>query len=116
MSTVFHTECVFSEVIAAVKKLAKHQRSSALAQLPSRIAAVAKSGAADDVFAKIKGLITDMAAKLEKEAEVYCDATDKVYCDEEMSKTESKKAEFEDDVMVFKDKDRCLLVQCSVWK
>jgi chromosome segregation ATPase len=85
-----------SEVIAAIKKLAKQQHSSALAQLASRIAAVAKYGAADDVFAKIKGLITDMIAKLEKEAEE--DATEKAYCDEEMGKTESKKAELEDDV------------------
>jgi peptidoglycan hydrolase CwlO-like protein len=85
-----------SEVIAAIKKLAKQQHSSGLAQLASRIAAVAKYGAADDVFAKIKGLITDMIAKLEKEAEE--DATEKAYCDEEMGKTESKKAELEDDV------------------
>lgn len=85
-----------SEVIAAIKRLAKQQHSSALAQLASRIGAVAKYGAADDVFAKIKGLITDMIAKLEKEAEE--DATEKAYCDEEMGKTESKKAELEDDV------------------
>merc|ERR1719502_821066 len=85
-----------SEVIAAIKRLAKQQHSAGLAQLASRIAAVAKYGAADDVFAKIKGLITDMIAKLEKEAEE--DATEKAYCDEEMGKTESKKAELEDDV------------------
>jgi DNA repair exonuclease SbcCD ATPase subunit len=85
-----------SEVIAAIKKLARQQHSSALAQLASRIGAVAKYGAADDVFAKIKGLITDMIAKLEKEAEE--DATEKAYCDEEMGKTEAKKAELEDDV------------------
>merc|ERR1719356_268802 len=60
-----------SEVVAAVKKLAHDQHSSALAQLASRIATVAKYGAAagEDPFAKIKGLITDMIAKLEKEAE-----------------------------------------------
>merc|ERR550514_535145 len=85
-----------SEVIAAIKKLAKQQHSSALAQLASRISAVAKYGAADDVFAKIKGLITDMIAKLEKEAEE--DATEKAYCDEEMAKTEAKKADLEDTV------------------
>jgi len=84
-----------SEVIAAIRKLAKKQHSSALAQLASRIGAVAKYGAADDVFAKIKGLITDIA-KLQKEAEE--DATEKAYCDEEMGKTEAKKGELEDDV------------------
>merc|ERR1719183_2141486 len=47
----------------------------------------------DDVFAKIKGLISDMIAKLEKEAEA--EATEKAYCDEEVSKTEAKKSELE---------------------
>jgi chromosome segregation ATPase len=85
-----------SEVVAAIKRLAHDQHSSALAQLASRIAAAAKygSGNSDDPFAKIKGLITDMIAKLEKEAEE--DATEKAYCDEEMGKTEAKKADLED--------------------
>jgi len=47
----------------------------------------------DDVFAKVKGLITDMIAKLEAEAKA--EATEKAYCDEEMAKTESKKEELE---------------------
>jgi len=83
-----------SEVIAVIKKLARQHHSQALAQLASRIAAVAKYG--DDPFAKIKGLISDMIAKLEKEAEE--DATEKAYCDEEMAKTEAKKADLEDTV------------------
>jgi len=85
-----------SEVVTLVKNLAKKQHSAALAQLASRIAAVAKYGAAagEDPFAKIKGLISDMIAKLEKEAEE--DATEKAYCDEEMAKTEAKKADLED--------------------
>jgi len=84
-----------SEVVMLVKNLARKQHSSALAQLASRIAAVAKYGAAagEDPFAKIKGLISDMIAKLEKEAEA--DATEKAYCDEEMAKTEAKKADLE---------------------
>jgi len=87
-----------SEVVAVIKKLAREQHSSSLAQLASRIATVAKYGAGsgDDPFAKIKGLIGDMIAKLEKEAEE--DATEKAYCDEEMSKTEAKKADLEDTV------------------
>merc|ERR1719281_736789 len=52
------------EVVAAVKKLAREQHSSALAQLASRIAAVIRYGGSnsEDIFAKIKGLISDMIA------------------------------------------------------
>merc|ERR1719197_207412 len=46
-----------------------------------------------DVFKKVKGLIVDMIAKLEAEAKA--DATEKAYCDDEMAKTEEKKAERE---------------------
>merc|ERR1719316_1933071 len=85
-----------AEVVTLIKKLAREQHSSALAQLASRIKAVMAYGGGDDVFAKVQGLISDMIAKLEKEAEA--EATEKAYCDEQMSKTESKKAELEDDV------------------
>merc|ERR1719155_93474 len=76
-------------------KLADQHHSAELAQLASRIKAVMAYGAAgrDDVFAKVKGLITDMIAKLEKQAKA--EATEKAYCDEEMSKTEAKKSELE---------------------
>jgi len=80
------------EVVTVVTKLAQKHHSAALAQLASRIKAV-MSFKGDDVFAKIKGLISDMVAKLEKEAE--SEATEKAYCDEEMSKTEAKKSELE---------------------
>merc|ERR1711957_983250 len=40
---------------------------------------------------KIKGLITDMIAKLESEA--TADATHKAYCDKELSETNTKKSE-----------------------
>merc|ERR1719387_3460234 len=81
-----------SEVITLVKKLARDQHSAALAQLASRIGVVVKYGNrnGDDPFAKVKGLISDMIAKLEKEAEA--EATEKAYCDEQMSKTEAKKS------------------------
>jgi len=85
-----------SEFVHLVKHLAKKEHSAALAQLASRIIAVVKYGGGADVFAKIKGLVSDMIAKLEKEAED--DATEKAYCDEEMSKTEAKKAELEEDL------------------
>merc|ERR1719296_316526 len=77
-----HSDLVGREVIEQVRRLAKQEHSSALAQLASRIAAVAHYGGAngEDVFAKIKGLIRDMIAKLEKEA--GAEATEKAYCDE----------------------------------
>jgi len=84
-----------SEVVNLVKKLAKTHHSAALAQLASRIKSVVSYGEAGqaDVFAKVKGLINDMIAKLEKEAK--SEATEKAYCDEEMAKTEAKKSELE---------------------
>merc|ERR1719333_1397031 len=87
-----------AEVVRLVKKLAKEHHSAALAQLASRIGSVIRYGAAggDDVFAKVKGLITDMITKLEAEAK--SEATEKAYCDEELAKTEAKKGELEGEV------------------
>jgi hypothetical protein len=87
-----------SEVITLVKKLAREQHSNALAQLASRIATVLKYGSRDgsDPFAKVKGLISDMIVKLEKEAE--SEATEKAYCDEQIAKTEAKKSELQTDI------------------
>jgi len=83
-----------AEVVTILKKLAHDHHSAALAQLASRIKAVMAYGSADqDVFAKVKGLISDMIAKLETEAK--SDATEKAYCDEELAKTEAKKSELE---------------------
>merc|ERR1719230_1964764 len=92
------TDLTNTEVITAIKQLAQQQHSSALAQLASRIEAVATYVAVngEDPFAKIKGLIGDMIAKLEKEAEA--DAAEKAYCDEEMAKTEAKKQQLEGDI------------------
>merc|ERR1719327_2505378 len=81
------------EVVNLIKKLARDQHSTALAQLASRLNAVIRYGSksGDDPFAKVKGLITDMIAKLMKEAEA--EASEKAYCDEEMAKTKAKKEE-----------------------
>jgi len=84
-----------SEVITLVKKLARDHHSAALAQLASRIGVVMRYGGknGDDPFAKVKGLISDMIAKLEKEADA--EATEKAYCDEQMAKTEAKKQDLD---------------------
>jgi len=92
------TDLTNTEVITTIKQLAQEQHSAALAQLASRIAAVATYGSAsgEDPFAKIKGLISDMITKLETEAEK--DATEKAYCDEELAKTENKKQELDTEI------------------
>jgi chromosome segregation ATPase len=87
-----------AEVVRFVKKLARDTHSQALAQLASKIAAISQYGAAagEDPFVKVKGLIKDMIAKLEAQADAA--ATEKAYCDEQLAKTEAKKSELEDDV------------------
>merc|ERR1719160_1230634 len=100
IQTGMHTSADLAnmEVVNLVKKLAREQHSKALMQLASRLNAVIRYGATsgDDPFAKVKGLITDMIAKLMKEAEA--EASEKAYCDEEMAKTKAKKEELEDDI------------------
>merc|ERR1719321_893529 len=87
-----------AEVVNLVKKLARDQHSAALAQLASRIGTLIRysSQSGDDPFAKVKGLIQDMIAKLIKEAEA--EASEKAYCDEEMGKTKAKKDELSADI------------------
>merc|ERR1719195_1346006 len=87
-----------AEVVTLVKRLAQEHHSAALAQLASRIEAVIRYGAADgeDPFAKVKGLISDLIAKLEAEADA--EATEKAYCDDQLAKTEAKQTELEDDI------------------
>jgi len=90
-----NTDLKNNEVVAAVKNLAKQHHSVKLAQLASKIGTVITYGGTG-IFDKISGLINDMIAKLEKEAEE--DAGEKAYCDEELAKTEAKKVELDDDI------------------
>jgi len=87
-----------AEVLTAVQQLAKKYHSSALAQLASRMQAVVRLGSAagEDPFVKVKGLITDLIAKLE--AEASASAEEKAYCDDQIAKTEEKKSELEEDM------------------
>lgn len=93
-----HADLAGLEVVQLVKQLARKHHSTALAQLASRMTAAIRFGSrgGDDPFAKVKGLVENMIAKLEKEAEE--EATEKAYCDEEMAKTEAKRGELMDDV------------------
>jgi len=78
-----------------LKKLAREHHSSALAQLASRISSLSRNGAfrTTDPFVKIRGMITDMIEKLDKQ--MGAEAEEKAYCDEETGKTEAKKKELE---------------------
>merc|ERR1719410_2107361 len=80
-----------TRAVRFVRQLAKHQKSSALAQLASRMASTIRfsTGNQADIFGKVKGLIRDMIEKLEAEAEA--DATKKAYCDKELAETKQKK-------------------------
>jgi uncharacterized coiled-coil DUF342 family protein len=82
-----------AEAVRFVRDLARKSKAPALAQLASRMASAMRLGAAagEDPFAKVKGLINDMIATLESEAEE--DASQKAYCDKEMSETTAKKDE-----------------------
>merc|ERR1719359_846749 len=79
------------EAIRFVRDLARKSKSPAMAQLASRMSSAIRLGTAagEDPFAKVKGLITDMIATLESEAEE--DASQKAYCDKEMGEANAKK-------------------------
>jgi len=81
------------EALRFVRDLARKTKDAALTQLASRMSSAVKLGSAagEDPFAKVKGLITDMIATLESEAEE--DASQKAYCDKEMAAANSKKDE-----------------------
>jgi len=78
------------EAIRLIRDLARKQGSSSLAQLATRMDVAMHSGVADP-FAKVKGLISDMIAKLEEAA--GADATEKAFCDKELAETTAKKEE-----------------------
>merc|ERR1719163_2408997 len=74
-----------------IRDLAKREKSAALAQLASRVTSAVRFGGSNqaDIFAKVKGLISDMISKLESDAEA--DATEKAFCDKELAETNLKK-------------------------
>jgi len=92
------TNLASADLLTLLKRLAQEHHSTALTQLASRVSAVLKFGATggDDVFAKVKGLIQDMIDRLLKEA--AAELTEKAFCDDEMAKTEEKKADLQADI------------------
>jgi len=90
-----HAALANMEIVNMVKKLAKQHHSAALAQLASQISTVFRYGTqgGQDPFAKVKGLISDLIAKLQEEA--GAEASEKAFCDEETAKTDAKKSELD---------------------
>jgi len=84
-----HVDLANFEVVNLIKQLAKKERSAALAQLATRLAAVIKYGSSsgEDPFAKVKALITDMIEKLQQEAS--SEASHKEYCDKETATSQA---------------------------
>merc|ERR1712129_642496 len=76
-----------------VRDLARKQHSVGLTQLASMMSTAMSSR---NPFGKVKGLITDMIAKLEEEA--GADATKKAYCDKELKESQEKKADKTDEI------------------
>merc|ERR1712106_529761 len=76
-----------------IRDLARKSKSSALAQLASRMSSAMRLGTAagEDPFEKIKTLVSDMISTLESEAEE--DATQKAFCDKELKEANAKRDE-----------------------
>jgi len=86
------------EVVRSLRDLAMKQKLPQLAQLASRVASVMHAGeeSGEDVFAKVKGLISDLLARLEDEA--AADATEKAFCDKELRENNEKKDDKEAEI------------------
>jgi len=81
------TLSVYDKVKDAVKRLGRQTTDTSLTQLAARIAAASTMSA--DPFAKVKGLIEDMLARLVQEAQE--DASHKAFCDKETAESEAKR-------------------------
>merc|ERR1712137_993931 len=86
------------EATRFVRDLGRKLRVPAFAQLAARMERLLRgtSASGDDQFAKVKGLIRDMIAKLLKEAEE--EAEEKAFCDKELGETRAKKEDKEDEI------------------
>merc|ERR1719215_1363636 len=82
------------EVVGFVRRRAHKQHSKSLALLATHMASAMRGS--NDPFGKVKGMITDMIAKLEEAA--GADAAKKAYCDKELKETNAKKADKTDEI------------------
>eukprot|EP00928_Gymnodinium_smaydae_P023690 TRINITY_DN1944_c1_g1_i1.p1 TRINITY_DN1944_c1_g1~~TRINITY_DN1944_c1_g1_i1.p1 ORF type:complete len:721 (+),score=275.94 TRINITY_DN1944_c1_g1_i1:76-2163(+) len=86
------------EAVRLVRDLARREKAPELAQLASRMASAMRlrANAGEDPFAKVRGLISDMIERLERDAQG--DASHKAYCDKELAESKTKKGELEHDI------------------
>merc|ERR1719313_3130445 len=80
------------EVVRFIRDLGRKQESPQLMQLASRITSAVRLAGGEsqtDVFAKVKGLISDLIARLEAEAEK--DAEKQAWCEKQTSEMTSQK-------------------------
>jgi hypothetical protein len=87
------TEIVKFEAVRFIRDLARKQNSVELAQLASRMSSIIRYGttAGTDPLSKVRSAISDMIAKLEKDA--MAELSHKDFCDKETSETKMKKDE-----------------------
>merc|ERR1719506_2315076 len=85
---------VKDRVVGLLQELATKDGSDAISLLAQRVEAASMMG--EDLFAKIKGLISEMIEKLE--ADAAKEASHKAFCDKEMKETKAKKEEKESDL------------------
>lgn len=85
-------------VVHRLRELGKEQSSAALTQLASRMATAVSLSTRQgvDPFKKVRAMLSDMLERLEKEAGE--DATQKAFCDKELSETTTKKKEKETEI------------------
>jgi len=79
------------QVVHMIRDLARKQNAPELAQLASRLGSAIRLNHGADVFAKIKGMISDMIEKLEQEQAEAAEL--KQWCDKEIAESTAKKEE-----------------------
>ncbi|CAK0852371.1 unnamed protein product [Prorocentrum cordatum] len=86
------------QVVRFVRRLATEQNSTALAQLAMRMTSAIRVGSktGDDIFAKVKSLISDLIKSLEMEA--AADVKHKEYCDRQLGDNEEKEEDKQDEI------------------